>query len=202
MSRIKLIVLAVAAVVVLALPALATAAKPSTIKLKPVAGRFVGDEFKPVGNSTDAQANWTNKEAETGKFSMFLQKSVPTTSPAFAAAIVEGVEGKTVADLGSLGFSVKGPCTGGSPRFNLQYDTDSDGEADGIAFYGCANHPFPSMTDYTHMFVPTATIADNGPVDPAATVISLAVLVDEQGSYYVDNVMAAGQTTGEPNGGS
>ena len=201
MSRIKLIVLAVAAVLVLALPALATAAKPGTIKLKPTAGRFVGDEFKPVGNSTDAQANWTNKEAETGKFSVFLQKSVPTAEPAFAAAIVDGVEGMTVGELGPIGFSVKGPCTGGSPRFNLQYDTNGDGETDGIAFYGCSNHPAGSSGDWTQMLVASTLIDDNGTiVPPTATVINLAVLVDEQGTYYVDNVRAAGNTVGEPSG--
>jgi len=169
------------------------------LSLKPVAGRFVGGDFKPVGNGTAAQAQWTNKLAHTGKFSVLMEKSVPTSEPAFAAAIVDGVEGWTVADLGSIGFWVDGPCTGGSPRFNLGYDTDGDGDRDGTAFYGCANHVTATDGDWTQMSVATATVSDSGPVPATATVLSLSVLVDEQGTYAVDDVTVAGQTVGEPN---
>ena len=53
---------------------------------------------------------------------------------------MQGVEGMTIADLGTIGFSVNGTCGAGSPRFNLYYDNDGDGQADGVAFYGCGNH--------------------------------------------------------------
>ncbi len=167
--------------------------------LKPVAGRFVGEDFRSVGNSTAAQAQWTNKTAHTDKFSVLLEKSVPTSEPAFAAVIVDGVEGTTVADLGTIGFWVSGPCTGGSPRFNLGYDTDGDGDRDGTAFYGCGNHVVATDGDWTQMSVATATVSDNGPVPATATVLSLSVLIDEQGTYVVDDVTAAGHTVGEPN---
>lgn len=179
------------------------AAQPDGIKLKPVAGRFGPEpDYKPLGNSTSAQAQWTNKQAETGKFSVLLDKSVPTSEWAYAAAIVNGVEGKTVAGLGTIGFSVNGTCGGGSPRFNLYYDTDNDGQADGVAFYGCGNHIVGSSGGWTQMAVADATVSDSGPVPATAKVVQLSVLVDEQGTYFVDNVKAAGQTVGEPNGGS
>ena len=190
----------------LALPAAASAAQ-TDIKLKPVAGRF-GDapDFKPLGNGTAAQAQWTNKRALDGKFSVLLEKSVPTTSAAFAAALVKHVKGLTVAELGDIGFSVNGPCTGGSPRFNLFYDGDFDGNADGVAFYGCGNHvtgsPAPGWTSMSaNASVPDAISPFNlVPFSPLAQVTSLSVLVDEQGTYHIDRVVAAGQTTGEPNG--
>ena len=53
--------------------------------------------------------------------------------------------------------------------------------------------------DWTRMKVADATASDSGPVP--ATVTQLSVLVDEQGTYWVDDVTAAGQTVDEPNGG-
>ena len=203
-----LIGVAISCVAMLLIPVQGNAAK-SGIKLQPSAGRFVGDEFKPVGNGQDAQAQWTNKQALDGKFSVLLEKSVPTSSPAFAAASVDGVEGLTVAELGNIGFSVNGNCGGGSPRFNLYYDNNGDGEADGVAFYGCGNHtsgmPAPGWTSM--MADASAPDSENpyggeGPLTDASVVTSLSVLVDEQGTYYIDRVEAAGLTTGEPNGGN
>src|SRR6266576_4680979 len=90
-----------------------------------------------------------------------LQKSVDfsscnTSTPengcaAFAAAIVDGVEGMTITDLGTIGFSVNGTCGAGSPRFNLYYDANGDGQADGVAFYGCSAHVSETTTDWTSM---------------------------------------------------
>lgn len=193
---------------------------PAALKLKPVAGNFPPPDFdKATGNATYAQAQWTNKVALDGKFSVQLEKSVGfascyTPAPedgcaAFAAAVVDGVEGITIADLGPIGFSVNGVCGAGAPRFNLYYDTDGDGQADGVAFYGCTAHvsgiPAPGWTsmsassavpDFCYSFAPPGACT----LTPASTVIQLSVLVDEQGTWYIDRVTAAGHTTGEPNG--
>ncbi|MGH3361542.1 MAG: hypothetical protein ACRDOM_03705, partial [Nocardioides sp.] len=134
------------------------------LSLKPVAGQFVGDDFKSVGNSTAVQAKFTNKAAHTGDFSVLLEKAVPTSEAAYAAALVDGVEGMAVGDLESIGFWVNGPCTGGSPRFNLAYDTDGDGARDGAAFYGCGNHVTSSTGSWTQMTVADASVSDSGPV--------------------------------------
>src|SRR5713226_5604026 len=108
------------------------------ISLKGQAGRFDTTTFKALGNSTDAQASWTNKVALDGKFSMFLEKTTDDQF-AFAAAVVDGVNGQTVGSLGDLAFSFTGVCNGGSPRFNLYFDSDGDGQANGIVFLGCNN---------------------------------------------------------------
>jgi hypothetical protein len=176
------------------------------LSLKGQAGRFVGDDFKPVGAGTTAQASWTNKVALSGDHSMLLEKSVETSSPSYAAAVVQGAAGMSVGDLGTVGFSVNGACTGGSPRFNLYFDTDGDGGADGILFLGCGNHVVSTGDGWTTMSVDPLTATSGYMFDGSAfaidaddTVTSLSVLVDEQGTYYVDDVVVAGQTLGEPN---
>src|SRR2546427_5645334 len=127
------------------------AADPGSLKLIPTAGNFAPPDFlKEIGNGLYSQARWTNRVALDGKFSMLLAKSVDfascyTATPqngcaAFAAAIVSGVQGMTITDLGDIGFSVSGSCGAGSPRVNLLYDSDGDGLADGVAFYGRAAH--------------------------------------------------------------
>ena len=189
------------------------------LKLDPTAGNFTLPDYKPTGNAGYSQAQWTNKVVLDGKLSVLLQKSVDfascyTTAPengcaAFAAVIVRGVEGMTIADLGTIGFSVSGTCGAGSPRFNLYYDTNGDGQADGVAFYGCAAHasaspPAPDWTsmsassatpDFCYSFAPPGTCTLTG-----STVVQLSVIVDEQGTWYIDRVQAAGTATGEPNG--
>lgn len=202
------------------LQARAEAGDPVSLKLDPRAGNFAPPDFtKETGAGDYAQAHWTNKVSLDGKFSVLLQKSVDfascyTETPengcaAFAAAIVNGVDGLTVAELGVIGFSVMGTCGAGSPRFNLYYDTNGDGQADGVAFYGCATHvsgtPAPGWTsmtaaaavpDFCYSFEPTGPCT----MTPASTVVQLSVLVDEQGTWYIDRVQAAGGTTGEPSG--
>ena len=195
------------------------AVDPVALKLIPTAGNFPPPDFaKQTGNGPYSQARWTNRVALDGKFSMLLEKAVDfascyTDSPqngcaAFAAVIVTGVEGMTIVDLGDIGFSVSGSCGAGSPRFNLFYDTDGDGQADGVAFYGCAAHVSGSpAADWTSI-VASAAAPDfcyTFPSDPctltsASTVVELSVLVDEKGTWHIDRVQAAASTTGEPNG--
>ena len=191
------------------------------LKLIPTAGNFAPPDFaKETGNGLYSQARWTNKVA-LDKFSVLLQKSVDyascyTSTPengcaAFAAVIVSGVEGITIADLSTIGFSVNGTCGAGSPRFNLYYDTNGDGQADGVAFYGCAAHvsALPPAPDWTSMSAssdaPDFCYSFGPPIgtctlDANSTVVQLSVIVDEKGTWYIDRVQAAGTTTGEPNG--
>src|SRR2546425_787056 len=179
------------------------AADPVALKLLPTAGNFPPPDFaKETGNGPYSQARWTNRVALDGKFSMLLEKAVDfascyTPTPqngcmAFAAAIVTGVEGITIDELGEIGFSANG-----------------DGQADGVAFYGCAAHVSESpATDWTSMVVASVVTPDfcyTFPSDPctlmpASTVVELSVLVDELGVWHIDRVRAAGSTTGEPNG--
>jgi hypothetical protein len=189
--------------------------------LKPVSGNYAPPDFSnQTGNATYSQAQWTNKVALDGKFSVLLQKSVNfvscyTPTPengcaSFAAAIVKSAEGLTIAALGNIGFSVNGPCGAGSARFNLYYDNNGDGTPDGVAFYGCGNHytgsPAPGWSSMlANSATPESCYAFDPPfsactLTPASTVVQLSVLVDELSTSYIDRVIAGGVTTGEPNG--
>ena len=190
----------------------AASAEPS-FGLKGAAGRFNTTTFQSLGNSKDAQASWTNKASLDGKFSMFLEKTT-NDQYAFAAAIVNGVEGRTVGSLGELAFSFTGDCNGGSPRFNLYFDSDGDGEANGIAFLGCNNVTLTSPAtgwqtatfSNAYILAPVAGAcydfnpADDCSISLTATVTSLSVLIDIVGSNNIDRVSVAGIATGEPNG--
>jgi hypothetical protein len=202
-------------VAVLAMTVLMTgtvfAGSANALSLKGAAGRFNTTTWQHLGNSTDAQASWTNKARLDGKFSMLLQKTT-NDQWSYAAAIVNGVEGMTVAELGDLAFSFTGPCSGGSPRFNLYFDSDGDGAANGIAFLGCNNvaltSPAPGWSTATF---PSADVQawphgyDFNPAGPytlsgSATVVSLSVLIDIVGTHHLDRVSVDGVATGEPNG--
>jgi hypothetical protein len=200
-------------------PAAGLLAVAASLKLDPTAGNFPPPDFlRERGNGPYSQAQWTHKVALDGNFSVLLAKAVDfascnTATPqngcaAFAAAIVSGVEGMTIAALGDIGFSVSGTCGGGSPRFNLYYDTNGDGQADGVAFYGCAAHVSGTpATGWTSMSASAAiwdfcyTFPDGAcTLTSTSTVVELSILVDELGVWYIDAVQAAGMTTGEPNG--
>ncbi len=211
MRKVLVVALLAILVAVLATPA---SADGSGIRLTGQAGRFNTTTFQPLGNSTDAQASWTNKVALDGRFSMFLQKST-NDQFAFAAAIVDGVNGQTVGSLGDLAFSFTGDCNGGSPRFNLFFDSNGDGQADGIVFLGCNNVTLtsPGTGWQTATFSNALIVAGgvggscydfNNPsacsVSSTATVTSLSVLIDIVGTNNIDRVTVNAVSTGEPNG--
>ncbi len=71
--------LLVAAVIAVAAFAVAGAsAAPPSFRLQPSAGNYSPkfDFAKQTGNGTFSQAQWTNTQAHSGKFSVLLQKSV------------------------------------------------------------------------------------------------------------------------------
>ena len=203
--------LTLALVLVAASVAVTTAATaaPQKLKLAPTAGNFTPPDFKYTGNATYSQAQWTNKEAHTGKFSVLLQKSTDYTScytptpengcAAYAAVVVKGVEGDN-ANGHTVGYWFKGDCSGGSPRINLFYDNDGDGQYDGYKFLADCTTAGPAdangwrqVTDNT-----SGGITVGAPMAPTATIVSLSVIVDVQGTTYVDDVSYDGTTVGEP----
>jgi hypothetical protein len=177
------------------------------LSLKGAAGRYNVSTFQPLGNAGDAQASWTNKAAASGKFSMQLTKAT-NDRYAYAAAIVKGTEGMTIAALGDIAFSFQGVCEGGSPRFNLYYDNDNNGTADGVAFYGCNNVTLTtpaagwSRATFDASVAPSEYNFTTGlpSMTDASKVVQLSVLIDIVGSVNVDDVSAGGLSTGEPSG--
>jgi opacity protein-like surface antigen len=208
----KRLIVAAAVLVAAAAVASAVTAAPPPIKLKPVAGNIPPPAFdKLTGNGTYSQAQWTNKQAHTGKFSVLLQKSVDfascyTSTPqdgcaAFAGIEVKGVEGMN-ANGHTIGYWFKGDCAGGSPRMNLFYDNDGDGQYDGYKFLadcttgGAADaNGWRQVTDNT-----SGGVTVGAAMAPTATIVELDVIVDNKQTTYVDDVQFDTTVTGEPSG--
>src|SRR5260370_12210264 len=132
-GKVPVVGLLVILVAVLATP---VSAGGGGISLKGQAGRFNTTTFQSLGNSTDAQASWTNKVALDGQFSLLLEKTT-NDQFAFAAAVVDGVNGQTVATLGDLAFSFTGACNGGAPPLHPFFYPHRDGHAGrGVLFWG------------------------------------------------------------------
>jgi hypothetical protein len=122
---------------------------------------------------------------------LYLAKNGPTPTNAAAFAVISGVEG---IQLTELGYDVKdgGHCSGGAPRFNVS-------ASDGFHFVGaCTNGiatgiPAPGWT--TYRFSPTQAFP---PITAGATINSIAVLFDEEGSVVIDNIDVNGTLIGKP----
>src|SRR5260370_19495096 len=131
-GKVPVVGLLVILVAVLATP---VSAGGGGISLKGQAGRFNTTTFQSLGNSTDAQASWTNKVALDGQFSLLLEKTT-NDQFAFAAAVVDGVNGQTVATLGDLAFSFTGAGNGGAPPFHPFFFTQRAGTPGGGSVFG------------------------------------------------------------------
>jgi hypothetical protein len=210
--EVKKILLALITVVAIgvAVPVALAAPSAPSITLKPVAGNYPPPAFdKATGNGKYSQAQWTNKQAHTGSKSILLQKSVDYFScysatpengcASFAGVVVKGVEGLN-ANNHPIGYSFKGESLGGSPRVNLYYDNDGDGEWDGYKFLAdstTAGAPDASgwrtVTDNTSLGV---TVGDA--MLPAATIIQLSLIIDNKQTTHVDDVVFDTTTVGEP----
>ena len=199
--------LALALVVVVASVAISVATAASQkLKLQPTAGNIPPPDFaKNTGNSTYSQAQWTNKEAHTGKFSVLLQKNTDYTDcsvngcAAYAAVVLKGVEGDN-ANGHTVGYWFKGDCSGGSPRINLFYDNDGDGQYDGYKFLAdCTTGTAPDANGWRHVTDNTSGgVTVGAPMGLNATIVSLSVIVDVKGTTYVDDVQYDTATVGEP----
>jgi hypothetical protein len=205
-------VLALVLVAALAALAVTSATAASGIKLKPTAGNIPPPDFsKQTGNGKYSQAQWTNKVSHAGKFSVLLQKSVDfascyTATPengcaSFAAVEVNGVEGLN-ANGHTVGYWFKGDCFGGSPRINLFYDNNGDGQYDGYKFLAdCTTGGAPDANGWRQVTDNTSGgVTVGAPMAPTATILELAVIVDNKQTTYVDDVQFDATTVGEPNG--
>jgi hypothetical protein len=122
---------------------------------------------------------------------LYLAKEGPTETNAAAYAVIDGVEGITLADLG---YDVKdgGHCSGGAPRFNVD-------ASDGFHFVGaCTNGtvagvPAAGWTRYRFSLAQAFP-----PITPGATINSIAVLFDEEGSVIIDNIDVNDTLIGKP----
>lgn len=124
-------------------------------------------------------------------FGLLLQKSQPTDAVLAVGTQLEGLTGAVVTEDDTLGYDIRSdsPCLAGSPRFNVTY-TLPDG-TEGFSFVGgCANGTIttsPQNPSWNRVTFDLQTQAF--PAIPAgSTIESVILIVDDQGSYTVDNI--------------
>jgi hypothetical protein len=148
--------------------------------------------FDP-NNTGDIVAAWQPQvglaDAGGSAHGLVLQKNGPTTDLAAAGATVTGAAGQAANK--PFGFDYKNGtyCGGGAPRFNVQ-------ASDGFHFLGgCGNAtqtPIPG-TGWTRVRIDPQNAAQAfPPIDPAATIVSVSVIMDEQGQALLDNILVNG----------
>ena len=192
-------VLAVAGALVM-VGALATTAFAAGPKLKASPSTF------DPGNACDDQAAWVAKQglpdAGNANHALVLKKGCPTATNAAALAAIEGVQGMTVGPATQLGYEIKSdsPCGGGAPRFNVRWTHPSLTGTQFSFVGGCANDAERTTTSgWTHVRLELNDPSEAFPVIPAgATIQSVTLLVDEQGTYVLDNIYVDGVTIGKP----
>ncbi len=147
----------------------------------------------PAGTPGNVTSKWDNTVGNPPP-SLFLEKKALTTDCSSAGATVNGVAGMT--NLTELDFDIKtgSLCTGGSPRFNVD-------ASDGFHFVGgCGNGTQTDLGNgWTHVVFDLSNPTQAYPVlTPGATINSIDLILDEQGSAYVDNVSVNTTVIGSP----
>lgn len=146
----------------------------------------------PAGTPGNVTSMWDNTVGNPAP-SLFLEKKALTTDCSSAGATINGVSGITLTELN---FDIKDAslCTGGSPRFNVD-------ASDGFHFIGgCGNGTQTSLGNgWTHVvFDPASATQAFPPIASGATINSINLILDEQGSAYVDNISVNDQVIGAP----
>lgn len=164
-------------------------------------GKLLVQPFKydPMHTGTIV-AQWQAKtgleDVGNADHGLILQKNTPTATVAAAGATVKFAEGE-VADEFGFDISNDSPCTGGSPRFNVQ-------ASDGFHFVGgCGNDnertAVPGHPDWTRVRFDADDPGEAFPVfAPGATIESVQLIADEEGQYRLDNIYVNGDTAGKP----
>jgi hypothetical protein len=199
--RNRLTFVSLAVLVVLALAVAALAGPP--FRAKPF-------EYDPT-NTGIVEAVWIPHEglpdSGNSNHALFLAKDGLTATNASAGAILQGVAGITLTELG---YDVRddGHCGAGAPRFNVTMSSD------GLHFIGCAAGPVTgSFTDpqgntWTRKRWNAAALANPGITFPpitalSGTVVSIAIVFDEgtdqgEGFTHLDNIDVNTVLIGKP----
>jgi hypothetical protein len=158
-------------------------------------------EFDPDRTGC-AVANWDTRIGlpdSTGhtNFGLRLEKNCATSVNASAGAVLNAVKGTLVQMGPSMGYDIQNtsPCGAGAPRFNVQ---QSDGSFHFVG--GCANGTkTPIATGWTRVtFDPYSPAQAFPPLTVGATVVSITLIVDEEGKYVLDNIQLNGLYAQKP----
>jgi hypothetical protein len=161
--------------------------------------------FDP-GDTDEVASAWVTRQGlpDAGKsdHALYLAKTTTTATNAAALAIVQGVQGTKLTEIG-WDVRTDGHCGAGAPRFNV-VTTDNV-----THFIGCSSPPPISMTTINdrrgktwerRRYDPMTAFP---PILPADTVKSITVVFDEgtdqgEGFAYVDNIDINGTLIGRP----
>jgi hypothetical protein len=154
---------------------------------------FVFDPFNIGGGS----AQWLNGIGLgdfpncRSNFGLLLQKMPSTETVLAVGTELEGLSGAVVTEDDTLGYDIRddSPCLAGSPRFNVTY-TLPDG-SEGFSFVGgCLNGTITESPQDPNWNRVTFDLQSQAfPAIPVGSVIeSVILIVDDQGSYTVDNI--------------
>ncbi len=182
------------------------AAKPvaPTLQVKPATfvGTALGCAPGEAGTPGGVRAAWrTHKglpDAGRSDHALVLTKRVATTDCSAALARIRGVKGLPALTLG-FDYREDSYCGAGSARFNVT-------ASDGFHFVGgCVNGtPVPAGTDRRgdDWFRVTFDLTDPAvafpPVAAGATLVSVTLIQDEQGTSILDNINVNGKRIGKP----
>jgi hypothetical protein len=131
-----------------------------------------------------------NTGCPTSSFSngvLHLAKNCVSTTNASAGANITGLSGQTFQSA-SFTLASASQCQGGSPRFNVF-------TSDGTFFLGC-NNVTPTLNGdgtatYTFTAATLAAAGQQVPV-PTGTINSVEVLIDQQGTADISNIVVNG----------
>jgi hypothetical protein len=124
-------------------------------------------------------------------FGLLLQKSPSTETVLAVGTVLEGLSGAVVTEDDTLGYDIRNdsPCLAGSPRFNVNY-TLPDG-TEGFSFVGgCVNGTITTSPQNPNWSRVTFDLQSQAfPAIPeGSTIESVELIVDDQGSFTVDNI--------------
>jgi hypothetical protein len=162
-------------------------------------------EFDP-DHTGCVSASWNKGTGETDSncktnFGLSLAKNCATSTNASAGAVLNGVKGTTVQCGPTFGYDIKdgSGCEAGSPRFNVSYTTPLG--ASGFSFLGgCANATkVPLGNGWTRVTIdPCSPVQAFPPIPPGSTLQSVVLIVDDMGTYTLDNILLNGAYADKP----
>ena len=149
----------------------------------------------PVAN-WDRRIGLPDSQGNTN-FGLRLEKNCPTPVNAAAGAVLNSVKGMIIQPGPSMGYDITNasPCSAGGPRFNVQ-------QADGSFHFvgGCANGTkTPIASGWTRVtFDPYSPAQAFPPLVLGSPIVSITLIVDEEGKYVLDNIQINGAYAQKP----
>lgn len=166
-------------------------------------------EFDP-DKTGGAVANWSNgiglRDGNGNTtFGLRLEKNVPIDANVAAGAVLNGLKGVVVAPNDTFGYDMKndsGPLQSG-PRFNVSWTFNG---TSGFSFTGGSNNSTKSAScnaNWTRHRLDLQNPGQTFPIIPVGAVLqSVVLIVDEPGTYTLDNINFRDQIASKPGSSS